>query len=701
MIQIAIRVSSDYVDTTSLSCELFLPATKLSLLMDRQAPDYAAAMAFAQQQHQAANAQQQQQFGFHPQHQQFPPSIHGPPFLGPHSSLQQFPYPRPMQQPQLPHPHLLHLQQQQQPPPAFPPHMPPHLAPSPFFNPYDSPPPPAPPPSDPELQKRIDKLIEYAVKNGPDFEAMIREKQQDNPDYRFLFGGEGHYYYRYKLWMSTRPPGGAFNPPFPSSSLPMMHPPNPMMSPSPLTPPYNASNASAAMLGPSHLHRPPFPPFYDQHHSQPFSRADYDHSYGSFKGLFRPIPSDVEMELSNVINNLTGTKESIKGAKSWFMQRSPFLPALAEALRDRVFSIDDSERQLHIVYLANDILFDSLQRRINPLELDNEALAFKPVLGPMLARIYHNPQKKEENQSRLQKILQFWGTKEVYDQDTIRALENEMIGGHHANFSVPPKELITADTSAAAGLMHQAANQSTLQWKPEQQSLANLADPSKQVPPIPSVAPHQFHPGAVPSMGFPGSMPVPSSVPPENLQPAAHLTPASTANVGEKLPPYPLFPPGLIPGMVRKMQIGSGVPYSPMSPLDIPTIIPPSTVSESEILERVSKFFREIGEVNPSEGPTKQSDSANDYDDYERESPVRKGGACIPPPPNLQVDPETGTYPDGSVPHKPGSNSSGRLGLGATANPNEPNQYDDVYTSYRKDRSTNYHSTMSVRTAAR
>ncbi|GMP98009.1 hypothetical protein CsSME_00046053 [Camellia sinensis var. sinensis] len=37
-----------------------------------------------------------------------------------------------------------------------------------------------------------------------------------------------------------------------------------------------------------------------------------------------------------------------------------------------VFSADDSERQLHIIYLANDILFDSLQCRINPHELDRE-----------------------------------------------------------------------------------------------------------------------------------------------------------------------------------------------------------------------------------------------------------------------------------------------------------------------------------------
>lgn len=89
----------------------------------------------------------------------------------------------------------------------------------------------------------------------------------------------------------------------------------------------------------------------------------------------------------------------------------------------------------------------SLQRRINPHELDNEALAFKPVLGSMLARIFHNPHNKEENQSRLQKILQFWASKEVYDHSTICALENEMIGGPPKNFLPgPPKDLSAAST---------------------------------------------------------------------------------------------------------------------------------------------------------------------------------------------------------------------------------------------------------------
>lgn len=73
----------------------------------------------------------------------------------------------------------------------------------------------------------------------------------------------------------------------------------------------------------------------------------------------------------------------------------------------------------------------------------------------MLARIYHNPQNKEENQSRLQKILQFWASKEVYDHDTIRVLENEMMGGLSTNsFSgLPQRDLsvISADPSTFAG----------------------------------------------------------------------------------------------------------------------------------------------------------------------------------------------------------------------------------------------------------
>lgn len=85
----------------------------------------------------------------------------------------------------------------------------------------------------------------------------------------------------------------------------------------------------------------------------------------------------------------------------------------------------------------------SLQHRTNLKEFDPEALAFKPALGGMLAAIYHNPKDMAMNQDRLQKILQFWGAKEVYDMDTINTLEGEMVAGP------PPPEVPTMKPSSA------------------------------------------------------------------------------------------------------------------------------------------------------------------------------------------------------------------------------------------------------------
>jgi hypothetical protein len=58
----------------------------------------------------------------------------------------------------------------------------------------------------------------------------------------------------------------------------------------------------------------------------------------------------------------------------------------------------------------------------------------------MLSRVYNNPLNREENQSRLQKIVQFWASKEVFDQNTISTLEREMKTGSsvaHAPIDMP------------------------------------------------------------------------------------------------------------------------------------------------------------------------------------------------------------------------------------------------------------------------
>lgn len=57
----------------------------------------------------------------------------------------------------------------------------------------------AKPPDDAELKNIIEKLGQFVARNGASFEAMTKSKQKDNPRFSFLFGGEGHDYYTYRV----------------------------------------------------------------------------------------------------------------------------------------------------------------------------------------------------------------------------------------------------------------------------------------------------------------------------------------------------------------------------------------------------------------------------------------------------------------------------------------------------------------------
>lgn len=71
-----------------------------------------------------------------------------------------------------------------------------------FFSPWDPPPPFAAEPTDQKKAEVVQKLAQYAVKNGASFVELIKTKQQDNPEYRFLFGGENADYYLWVLYCS-------------------------------------------------------------------------------------------------------------------------------------------------------------------------------------------------------------------------------------------------------------------------------------------------------------------------------------------------------------------------------------------------------------------------------------------------------------------------------------------------------------------
>ncbi|KAK9462445.1 uncharacterized protein V1516DRAFT_662482 [Lipomyces oligophaga] len=58
-----------------------------------------------------------------------------------------------------------------------------------------------------ERYRLLNSMVEHVVRHGPDFEAIIMQREQQNPDFAFLFdsGSSEHHYYRWKLFsiMST------------------------------------------------------------------------------------------------------------------------------------------------------------------------------------------------------------------------------------------------------------------------------------------------------------------------------------------------------------------------------------------------------------------------------------------------------------------------------------------------------------------
>ena len=64
----------------------------------------------------------------------------------------------------------------------------------------DKTPPEVPPPEDNNLKLMIDGMATLVARCGKLFEDLSRQKNQSNPLFAFLFGGNGQDYYTRKLW---------------------------------------------------------------------------------------------------------------------------------------------------------------------------------------------------------------------------------------------------------------------------------------------------------------------------------------------------------------------------------------------------------------------------------------------------------------------------------------------------------------------
>lgn len=170
--------------------------------------------------------------------------------------------------------------------------------------------------------------------SGPSFITLARQKQAGNPEYAFLEGGVGADYYQWYLYASL-------------SGI------DPHMAP--------------AAPGP-----------------------------GPVQSV-RPLPVEDERQWTAILESLTGSRDSIRNGQKWFTAHQHQACQLAAMLEEQLLGCHNATRQLHLLWLANDILFKAQAVRGSQGE-DGDAipLAFRPMLGRMLRKAFVTGGQTEE-----------------------------------------------------------------------------------------------------------------------------------------------------------------------------------------------------------------------------------------------------------------------------------------------------------------
>ncbi|GAX85611.1 hypothetical protein CEUSTIGMA_g13026.t1 [Chlamydomonas eustigma] len=302
----------------------------------------------------------------------------------------------------------------------------------------------------------------------------------------------------------------------------------------------------------------------------------------------------METGFKQVLEGLSGSKESIKSSQQWFTACQPvqqYAPGLVALMARRLINLVEYEKQLHIIYLANDILFKAQQSRQSGthFSVDSVASAFLPVLGPMMAAAYLRGGKSEEVRVKLAKILSFWSERGVYDSAATTSLEQSLTSVTDPSGAL--EQALASSTSAALS-QPVAKHAASAPW---QQATVPGPQPPQTATPWQQQQPQ--HSAALPPNSAPwqqhlptqSAMPPPGSPAPWQQQaPQAQGAPAPSAAPWQQAPqlqqqhsqqspwqqgppmPHPhlahQFPPGQAPVM--------GIQHSNMPPWGAPNHAP-------------------------------------------------------------------------------------------------------------------------------
>lgn len=474
----------------------------------------------------------------------------------------------------------------------------------------------------PDLRKRIEIMAEHIARNGPEFEATVKQKNVNNPQFMFLYSGEGAEYYTQVL--HSHRGVGRGGPPSASSSAPSLSA-VPQVTSSATT--CSASESGAATQGSlSALIAG------NQTVEREFDLVELQKRWR--EPPVYPLQPEVDRQFAEILASLEqmASRDAIRGGRLWVEQNVGIAQQIAGHFMKRIVFLPTCSHRLHVLYLIHDLLQTEAARKDGGRELIR---AFKPYLVWIVRPSFQlalSASPNGEDGGRVLRLLQLWVERQILSKSEAEEMKalvtaTDLPGTQQA----PPQPSHGWDTEVAVA--------------PPQIRLPRPALPRPAMPNAGGFANAGGHP-AMAGRGA-GAMPgiMPQFVPYGNMgayRPPMHPGLAAVAQAqamqavgaGQVQTPETV-PVGVMATMLQQyIRLSKSchkdfVPYKPLDPSQTPQVLPGMAPKTQRLLERVSDFYEDL---HDEDRDSRSSSSSRSSSRSRSRSPRRPSSFSAVPP---------------------------------------------------------------------
>ncbi|XP_031630121.1 U2 snRNP-associated SURP motif-containing protein [Contarinia nasturtii] len=266
-------------------------------------------------------------------------------------------------------------------------------------------------PTERPLLALIHRMIEFVIREGPMFEAMIMSKEIDNPTFRFLFENESpaHIYYRWKLFSLLQ--GDT---------------------------PTEWRQKEFRMFQTGSIWKPPPLNFYTQ--GMPEELIVDDEAPEIRKGTLSTAQRD---RLEDLIRHLTPERSKIGDCMVFCIEHADAADEICECIEESMSNTQTLiSKKIARLYLVSDILHNCTVKVSNASFYRTSMEKYLEEIFKHLNATYKSLEsrlKAEGFKARVVQVLKAWDEWLVYDRDFINKLKTIYLGIQHTSEKREPE----------------------------------------------------------------------------------------------------------------------------------------------------------------------------------------------------------------------------------------------------------------------